>query len=135
MAVNFTRVRSKDSSINLTPLIDVLFQLLIFFMLTSTFLYPSVNMDLPKAKTGSGAKNIQRVIVSVTKDGQIFLNSKEISNEALPVELKAELEKSVDKAVYFRADKKVFYEKFFEVMQLSTKVGASHFHLIHEPEL
>ena len=133
MAVEFAKAESGDLQLNLTPLIDIIFQLLVFFMLSSTFLYPSVDMDLPKSELGTGQKKDQRIVVSMTEGKDVFLNSKSVSFADLPAVLKTEIEQSKDKAVYFRADKKVYYENFFEIMELATKAGAEHFHLIHQP--
>ena len=134
MAVSFATKRLEPATINLTPLIDVIFQLLIFFMLSSTFIYPSVNMDLPKGEVGEGAQSDQQVVISVDNEGDLFLNKSKVTLETLSIRLKEELVKVSDKSVYFRADKKMPYEDFFKIMQISTKSGAAHFHLIHEPE-
>ena len=64
---------------DLTPLIDVVFLLLIFFMLGSQFVYSTkIKVDLPKAKTGKvSTENI--VAITVTKDGTLFLDDNQIS--------------------------------------------------------
>jgi len=134
MAISFTHHKVEPASLNLTPLIDVIFQLLIFFMLSSTFIYPSIGLDLPKGEVKEGVQNDQHLVLSMNKDSQLFLNQELVSIENLAGVLKVELEKAKDKSVYFRADKQLAYDQFFQVMQISTKSGAAHFNLIHEPE-
>ena len=133
MAVDFHQPGQGDLSINLTPLIDIIFQLLVFFMLSSSFLYPSVDLKLPKGKVEQGSQAEQQLIVSLNDSGQLFLNNDLIEISNLKVRLTELLKESVDKAVYFRGDQKLHYEKFFEVMQISNQAGASNFHLLHEP--
>jgi len=134
MAISLTRNNAELLTLNLTPLIDVIFQLLIFFMLSSSFIYPSINLDLPKGEVAEGTQTEQHLVLSMNEKRELFINQRKINLDNLSQELKTELAKVEDKAVYFRADKKLSYEDFFKIMQISTKSGAANFHLIHEPE-
>ncbi|MCB0319048.1 MAG: biopolymer transporter ExbD [Bdellovibrionales bacterium] len=132
MAVEFKTIKRSEARLNLTPLIDVIFQLLVFFMLTSSFIHPSINMELPRADLGGQTNKDRKIILSLTKDGQVFLNSDQSSIASLPEELRAELVKNNDKSVYLKSDKEVSYNSFFEIIEIATKAGAANFHLVHE---
>lgn len=134
MSITFERSQAEQVTINMTPLIDVIFLLLIFFMLSSTFIYPSVNLDLPTGEVKEGVQSEQHIVLSVDQNGQLFLNQNSLTIDDLAISLKEALAKTADKSVYFRADKKIPYEDFFKIMQISTKSGAAHFNLIHQPE-
>jgi biopolymer transport protein ExbD len=79
-----------DSAFNMASMTDLIFLLLIFFMLTSSFVTPSglpVNLPTSKAST----IEVQKVSVTVTKDLQFFVNEKKVTRNSLETELKKEL--------------------------------------------
>ena len=70
--------------INITSLIDVMFLLLIFFMVTSTFRnQPAVNLVLPRSATATDTVNTPKMLY-LTSEGRIFLNDAEVARENLP---------------------------------------------------
>lgn len=81
----------EDISIDLTPLIDVVFMLLIFFIMTATFSKPVIDVILPSSKTAEKVEQITKeVAVSVTSKGEIYYNNKLISENELVEILQAE---------------------------------------------
>lgn len=79
-----------DSAFNMASMTDLIFLLLIFFMLTSSFVTPSglpVNLPTSKAST----IEVQKVSITVTKDLQFFINEKKVTKNSLETELKKEL--------------------------------------------
>jgi biopolymer transport protein ExbD len=79
-----------DAAFSMASMTDLIFLLLIFFMLTSSFVTPSglpVNLPTSKAST----IEVQKVSVTVTKDLQFFVNDKRVSKATLEAELKKEL--------------------------------------------
>jgi biopolymer transport protein ExbD len=79
-----------DSAFNMASMTDLIFLLLIFFMLTSSFVTPSglpVNLPTSKAST----IEVQKVSITVTKDLQYFINEKKVTKNSLETELKKEL--------------------------------------------
>lgn len=133
MAVEFEIPSSESSGINLTPLIDIIFQLLIFFLLSSTFLVPSLEMKLPELSNETLAEDENRVVLSVDENRSIFINRTEVTRETLTSTLSEMLSEQASRVVYFRGDRNLPYEDFLELMDLSRKAGASDFNLVHEP--
>lgn len=81
----------EDISIDLTPLIDVVFMLLIFFIMTATFSKPVIDVILPSSKTAEKVEQVTKeVAVSVTSKGEIYYNNKLISENELVEILQAE---------------------------------------------
>lgn len=129
--MELVRPRKTKLSIDMAPMIDVVFQLLIFFMLTSVFAQPSLRLDLPKASIIDQQKQ-ERVVISLTADGHIHLGDKVVPMERLKQEITLGLEKAETKAVDIKADKNMPYKYFVEVMDLSRQAGAKQVNIVHE---
>src|SRR3972149_10694597 len=76
--IEFDEHTSGRADIDLTPLIDVVFLLLIFFLLTSIYARPSIPLDLPEAETARTARESE-VSVAIWPDGALLLNDREVS--------------------------------------------------------
>ena len=76
--MEFVRPKKVRLSLDMAPLIDIVFQLLIFFMLTSTFLNPAIQLKLPKA-IQADARQMEKIVVSVDGKGDIFVNTQPVS--------------------------------------------------------
>ena len=101
-----TRQRRIDSSIDLTPLIDVVFQLLIFLMVSSQFTKPEAVVDLPQAQSGAGTVDLSREKLSfaIEADGTILLDAEVVSRENLGAVIQQRVEKDSVKRVEIRGD-------------------------------
>ncbi len=78
------RKRSGSAVMNLTPLIDCMFLLVIFIMIAARFEPEGgIPVDLPKAKSGEAAKKVNRINLTVTNDGRVFLEKEEVKVEDL----------------------------------------------------
>ena len=80
----------EDASIDLTPVIDVIFMLLIFFIMTTTFSKPVLDIVLPASETAeeSSRKNAE-LVISVKADGTIHYQDRQLTKEALAAVLEA----------------------------------------------
>ena len=104
---------------------DILFLLLLFFLIVSTLANPNViKVSNPKAK--SDTKSKQTVVVTVDKDQNIYLAQKKISIDELEVELKSYLAKETDKpSVVINGDSTAHLGTAIRVMQVIKKLGAT----------
>jgi biopolymer transport protein ExbD len=104
---------------------DILFILLLFFLIVSTLANPNViKVSNPKAKADTKAK--QTVVITVDKDQQIFLGSKQIAFEALEPELKLFLAKETEKpSVVINGDSTSHLGTSIKIMQVIKKLGAT----------
>lgn len=104
---------------------DILFILLLFFLIVSTLANPNViKVSNPKAKADTKAK--QTVVITVDKDQQIFLGSKPIAFEALEPELKLFLAKETEKpSVVINGDSTSHLGTSIKIMQVIKKLGAT----------
>ncbi len=120
------RRRNYLTSIESTALTDIVFLLLIYFMLTSSFVNQvGVNVDLPDMKKPPINKIQNPISISVNGDMQVFLNEELVLDEELVSKLTAKLATVEDKMVVFRPDKSIKVEKLITVMDLASMAGAT----------
>ena len=97
------------SQINVTPLVDVMLVLLVIFMVTAPIIQQGVQVNLPQAKAGAIAGSDELLIVTIGKNGKIYLNDNEMTLAELGKKLAAIKQLQADKQVYLRADQDVRY--------------------------
>ncbi len=104
---------------------DILFILLLFFLIVSTLANPNViKVSNPKAKSDSKSK--QTVVVTVDKDQRVFLGQKETNMQQLEIDLKTYLAKETDKpSVVINGDSTAHLGTAIKVMQVIKKLGAT----------
>ncbi|WP_198262910.1 ExbD/TolR family protein [sulfur-oxidizing endosymbiont of Gigantopelta aegis] len=111
---------------NLTPLIDIVFLLLVFFMLTSHFVRDEVlNIDLPEAESGDALDKPQQIEVLITEAGEYSINSQIVSLEALEAILIDEIKAQKEKVVRIRGDKHVDLGIAIGAFDAARQAGAS----------
>ena len=109
--------------INITSLIDVLFLLLIFFIVSSTFLeQPGMELELPKTES-QPPQRMEGYTVFVTTDDKIFLNEEEIGLDALLDRLTAIAPETEEDGLILKADENVRYGLVVEVMDIAKQSG------------
>jgi len=110
-------------SINLTPLIDVLFILIIFFTVSSTFLeQPGIELKLPEAES-SQSHTAQKVIIYVDKDENLFLNDDSVTIDNLVKSVESLISAQTDKSVVLHADQQVPHGIIINIMDRLRKQG------------
>jgi biopolymer transport protein ExbD len=115
-----------------TSLTDVVMLLLIFFLLSSSFMAePGIKVQLPRAETGE-QKTEQVLTVTLTHQGKVYLNSAETSLERLQQEVAAALQNAPDRVVQIRADKEVTLQNTVRVIDLAKAAGAVRFMIATE---
>lgn len=86
--MRFKRTVQYEKGFDMTPLIDVVFQLLIFFMLTSSFIaQPGIKINLPKAVTSEVVQEAKNATITLTKENLLYFNEKLISESELKEKL------------------------------------------------
>ena len=114
---------AKKIGINLTPLIDVLFILIIFFTVSSTFLeQPGIELQLPEAES-SQSYTAQKVIVYVDNNENLFLNDDPVEIENVAKAVEALISSQTDKSVVLHADEEVSHGIIISIMDRLRKQG------------
>jgi biopolymer transport protein TolR len=125
--------RTTLSDINVTPLVDVMLVLLIIFMITAPMLQQGLDVNLPVASGTTQAEHGEQVILTVTKQGELFLNQTAYKLEALGPKLRALYQARPDRDVFLRADADVPYGIVVQVMDEAKKAGILKLGMITQP--
>ena len=123
--MRLTRRWGEQVPVDIAPMIDIVFQQLIYFMLTSSFvLSPGIQVRLPKASTAKSL-SASNLVVTLTKDHVIYWNEEVISLK----ELRKKLEAGGVKAVLIRADRHAYVDKLIELWDLCRDTGHQEVHI------
>lgn len=121
---------SSISEINITSLVDVMMVLLIMFMLTAPFIQAGIKVRLPTAKS-TVIKESEGVILAVTKEGDVYLNSRRIDRSKLSESLR-NLKVAGEDRVFIHADKDVTYGVVMQVIGDVKAVGIDEVGMVTE---
>ncbi len=111
------------SQINVTPLVDVMLVLLIIFMVTAPIIQQGVEVSIPKVKAAALKSNEQEFVVSITRDGETYLNDAKLQPAELTDKLEAISHTRPDLQVFIRADEQVAYGEVIRTMAAIKAAG------------
>ena len=126
MSLRKNKLRDEHSEVDTGPLNDILFILLMFFLMISTLANPNViKMSVPRSK--SDTKQKQSVVVSVDKDKNIYVGSTLIAHDSLESVLRKYINEgdSVKPAVVINADSVAQWGEIVNVMKVARRLGAT----------
>lgn len=132
--MEFRRIRRSRPGLDLTPLVDTVLNLLIFFMLSSSFAFqPGIRVRLPEA--ASKEEEPQRDLVLVlTRDQRLYLNDDPIQLPDLGTRLQEHLRARNDAVVIIKADRDVIHGRVVEVMDIAKEAGVTRLAIATEPK-
>lgn len=121
--MQFHEKKTRKVIINITSLIDVLFLLLIFFMVSSTFVeQPGMKLELPESKS-STTERIKELVLEINPDQTMILNQQAVTLENLEQKFKDLLPSLEEKSLVLKADKTVPHGTVVKVMDLAKLSG------------
>ncbi len=120
------------AEINVTPLVDVVLVLLIIFMVTAPMLSMGIDVNLPRVKSKTIDVNEEKLVLTINKDREIYINRHRIPKEELRVKLENIFAARLDKEIFLRADKSVAYGFVVEVMAEIRKAGVDKLGMVTE---
>ena len=118
---------------DLMPLIDMVFILLIFFLLTSTALQPAVDVELPEAADGK-YQTPSTTVVTIQVDGTLLLDEQRVSMDMFFPILESRYQGQANVELTIRADRRVAFGKVVEIMGLCKRAGAEEVSFLVETE-
>jgi biopolymer transport protein ExbD len=120
--MKFSNESKKGPRLNMTSLIDVVFLLLIFFMVTTTFeKQAKLKIELPEANKKVNNQASQQIVISISQKGAIYLNNNELLNsqyESIATSLKALITDEQRPTVIIRADADAAHKYVVTVMDV-----------------
>ncbi|HOZ46184.1 MAG TPA: biopolymer transporter ExbD [Candidatus Hydrogenedentes bacterium] len=127
------RKRKRKPTINITPLIDVMFLLLIFFMVSSTFReHTAIDIALPTAQTASSHPQAPLEIV-VRKSGDLYFGTEPVDEQALKRALTEVLQGDADAVLVLRADREADFGRVVRAIDIAREVGGGHLVIPTDP--
>ncbi len=118
--------------IDIAPLIDIVFQLLIFFMLTSSFIMqPGIKVNLPKAVTSEVVK-FENIEILITGENVTYLNGRVVTMQELATLLKQAAKR--EQTILIKADKRASLGRVVEIWDLARDLGISQINIATNQE-
>ena len=128
--MNLRRAREDDPEINLTSLIDVVLLLLVFFMVSTTFVNESqIEVTLPQANAAPAKVVPESVSVAVDADGRYFIDDRALVNTQLDTLVRGLREAAADMAdpiIVIHADAKAAHQSVIDVLDAARQLGYLH---------
>lgn len=127
--------RTRKPSLDMAPMIDIVFHVLIYFMVFSSigaFTYGNLNVELPNAVAASEGKEATTFEISVTVDGTFYVADNLLTGRELRNELQATIQQTPDLFVIIKGDKNANYEYIVTAMDHAKSVGVSNIGLAVE---
>lgn len=121
------------AEINVTPLVDVMLVLLIIFMVAAPMMTTGVSVDLPEARAPQMELNDEKLLLTVTSDGKVYLGETEIPAENLEPALLNNSRLQRDRELYVQADTEAKYGFVVKVLAIVRKAGIEKLGLVTDP--
>lgn len=122
--MNIQRSKKTKINLNIAPLIDVVFLLLIFFMLSYHFVpQAGIKLTLPKAITSKPHQQ-EDIIIYISKDNQVYLNQERVTMDSLLDNLKTKIDNTEKRIVIIRADENINLGLAVKVMDIVRQAQA-----------
>ncbi len=126
--------KKRSLVINLTSLIDVMFLLVLFFMVSATFVsQPAISLELPDAKHADVARQTP-VVVYIDERGSVYINDEPVEMALFEQELVSRLADSTEKAVVLKADARVSHGTVIHVLDQIKGAGVKKLVVATEPQ-
>ena len=125
-------IKEEKSHANLTSMIDVIFILLVFFMISTQFKNSSIKMQLPKLEKGSSAEAMQKEPEISANAELIFFNEMQVSEQELEKNLLNLSKEKPEMTVRFKGDKNISYQRFLEIYSIIERSGIKKIAVEHK---
>jgi biopolymer transport protein TolR len=133
MEASSQRDATTISQINVTPLVDVMLVLLVIFMVTAPIIQQGVQVNLPQAKAGAIPGTEELLVVTISKNGRVYLNDNPMNAGELGSKLRAIRKLQADKQVYLRADQDVRYGLVMKTIAEIKQAGIERLGMVTRP--
>lgn len=125
----YLEIERGQKEIDITPLVDMVFQLLIFFMLTSSFVtLPGIKINLPKAQTAAALPE-NNIVITVGQDKSLFLNETRVTAAELRKQLAQRVAGKQDTPLLIKADTKADIGTVVEIWDICRVSGISQINI------
>ena len=121
--IEFQRKRAFREELAIAPLLDIIFLLLLFFLLTSVFMDPGIPIDLAESSTAEFQHDTLNVLIALSASGELFAQDETLSFEELPARLETLFRTHANHEVTLKVDKNTPFHRFIRLMDILKQVG------------
>jgi biopolymer transport protein ExbD len=133
--LKFQHKRREPARVDVTPLIDIIFQLVLFFMVSTTFVSsPGIEVNLPRSSAETLLKEQEDLHIWMTDAGAVFVDKKAVDFVSLERILSQRADRDPSTLVIIEADTEVEHGRVVGVMDLARSVGLERLAIATEPE-
>src|SRR2546423_6628646 len=122
-----------NAEINVTPMVDVMLVLLIIFMITAPMMNTGVSLELPQITAQNLEDPEGKLVMSIAKDGKVFLGGTRVMWKELEAKLKANERVKKESAIYIEADESLLYDRVLKAMAIAKNAGVTSVKLLTAP--
>ena len=132
--MEFNRTKHVGCHLDIAPLIDIVFLLLIFFMLTANFIInPGLTISLPNAQSAT-PQDTENVFIFISMENEVYLDDLKVDVGDLQQLLKTKIEKYPEKKVILKADEQIDFGLAVKVMDIAKQAGSENFAIATNPK-
>ncbi len=114
----------EEPELDMTPMLDVVFIMLIFFIVTATFVKEAgIEVISPQAETGEEQKRVG-ILIAINEQGHVWINKRKVDIRAVRVNVERLLAENPQGTVVIQADKEAVFEVLVQVMDQANAAGA-----------
>lgn len=125
--------KADDASLDMTPLVDMVFLLIIFFMLSTTFIIaPGIRLDLPRAAAEKVQLENKELVLSIDKNGVFYLDHDRIEDQTLQRMLEEAARDDRRLLALVRGDRQSNFGRIVELLAMIRKAGLSRIAIVTE---
>ena len=133
--MNFRRHRREAARVDVTPLIDIIFQLVLFFMVSTTFVNsPGIEVDLPRSSADTILQEQEDLHIWMTDAGSVYVDKSPVDFDGLKTVFENRALKDPSTLVIIEADTNVDHGQVVGVMDLARSVGLERLAIATEPD-
>ncbi|MBO2518901.1 MULTISPECIES: ExbD/TolR family protein [Limnochorda] len=118
------RTRRRVGGVNIVPLIDVMFFLVLFFVVTTTFRTETAGLDIQLPSAATARQNVPaELVITIREDGRTYLGDRAVTSAQLQAEVRQALASRPDLLVIIRGDRRARYEQIVQAIDDVRAVG------------
>jgi len=122
--VNFSRARRVEPFVDVTPLIDIIFQLVLFFMVSTTFISaPGIEVDLPRSSADTVLRDQDDLSIWVAEDGSVYVDDRPVNFDGLKAALDVAAADNPNTLIMLKADRGVAHGRVVAIMDAARNRG------------
>jgi biopolymer transport protein ExbD len=125
----------EESTLDMTPLVDVVFLLIIFFMLSTTFIVlPGLKINLPAAASEKIEVEPEKLVLSVDEEGTLYFDDELVDRDSMKRKLREAAASDRDVLILLKGDRQCVYGRIVDLLDMVHQTGLNRVAIVTSPE-